>query len=111
VAAATRLYVRRIDAASNRIEVGARDDLFSRDCRVRDVHWIAGSPPAAAFSCACRLRYRQAAVDCDVSMDEDGTARVHVARPQFAITPGQAAVFYAGDEVLGGGWIADAGPG
>ena len=106
VAAPTRLYVQAIEPESNQIVVGERADLFSRTCRVQEVHWIAGGPPAASFACGCRLRYRQPAARADIHVEDDASVRLHMEEPQFAITPGQAAVFYDGDIVLGGGWIA-----
>ena len=105
VAAASRLYVKDIDPAANRLVVGPRDELFTRRFRVDDIHWIAGVPPTEPMRCSIRVRYRTPAADADVDLHGGTSASVRLDEPQFAVTPGQAAVFYDGDEVLGGGWI------
>lgn len=68
--------------------------------------WIAGAPPANRFDCTAKARYRQQDQRCRVQMHDDGSAHVTFEQPQRAITPGQYAVFYAGDVCLGGGVIA-----
>jgi len=100
------LYVIRLDPAGNRLWVGRRDQAFSRFCRVEAVHWIAGRPPDPETPLSVRLRYRHDAAPAEWESFPDGTVAVLFHTPQFAVTPGQAAVFYAGEEVLGGGWIA-----
>ncbi len=105
VAAASRLYVRDIDPATNQVVVGPREELFDRAFAVSDMHWIAGAPPAESFDCDVRVRYRTSMASSHIKTDSAGTVSVTLDEPQFAITPGQAAVLYRGDEVLGGGWI------
>ncbi|MBR9985463.1 MAG: tRNA 2-thiouridine(34) synthase MnmA [Desulfosarcina sp.] len=98
-------YVVRIDARRNRLVVGFKDELAVDSCRVSAVNWIAGVPdgPVQADT---RIRYRHKAVPATVSPVGHDGAVVRFDQPQDAVTPGQGAVFYRGDEVLGGGWIA-----
>jgi len=106
VASSSRLYVKRIEANENRLVVGHRDELLSDQFRVDDIHWISGEPPTPdPFRCQVRVRYRTHASDAELSRTSETSAEVVLDEAQFAITPGQAAVFYDGDEVLGGGWI------
>ncbi|MDD5483543.1 MAG: tRNA 2-thiouridine(34) synthase MnmA [Kiritimatiellae bacterium] len=101
---AGRRYVKEIRAKNNTIVIGERNEILALQTSVRDINWIAKKPPAKEFAGLARLRYRQAGVHCQVTTENSG-ARVVFDEPQFAVTPGQAAVFYRGDEVLGGGWI------
>ena len=94
------LYVKEIDPVTNTVFVGFRQQIERASCFVDDVHWIAGHPPADELPLRVRLRYRHAGVPCRLQRDE-----VLFDEPQFAVAPGQAAVFYHQDEVLGGGWI------
>lgn len=105
VAARARLYVRDVDPKQNRVVVGPREALYDRAFTVEDMHWIAGAPPAASFSSDVRVRYRTGRVRGQVEVASPPTVRIVLDEPQFAITPGQAAVLYQDDEVLGGGWI------
>ncbi len=98
-------YVVRIDVRRNRLVVGGRQDLYVPGCRVTDINWIAG-PPGRAFDCTVKIRYRHRAVSCRVTPQGPDAAMVLFRSPQAAVTPGQAAVFYADEEVLGSGWIA-----
>ena len=106
VAAGDRLYVRELRPDTNTVVLGRREEAFSPTCRVEDVNWIAGAPPPAGATCHVRLRYRHPGVAARLQPLPDGAWQVTFDEPQFAVAPGQAAVFYAGDEVLGGGWIA-----
>ncbi len=99
-----RRFVTGIDAASNVVTIGIEDDLMAGGLIAEGVNWIAG-PPDGPLRAAAKIRYRTPAADATVTPLEGGGARVIFDRPQRAITPGQAAVFYAGDEVLGGGAI------
>lgn len=99
-------YVVSIDAGAGRIVVGDRRDLLAEGCTVESVSWVAGSPPGDE-RVTVKLRYRSAAVPARVEPCEDAW-RAWFDHPQEAIAPGQAAVFYRGDEVLGGGTIRGA---
>ncbi|MEM7393069.1 MAG: tRNA 2-thiouridine(34) synthase MnmA [Verrucomicrobiota bacterium] len=106
VAAPMRLYVKSIDAETNRVVLGSRDDVMATHCVAENVHWLAGPPEEETFTAACRIRYRHEAARVRARQLDGKTVRLDFDEPQFAITPGQAAVMYAGDEVLGGGWIS-----
>lgn len=95
VAMGRPVYVRRVDTATNTVVVG--DDPHSRGCTLRDVRWLAPPRPRADV----QVRYRHAAAPATIEGVE-----VRFDAPVRAVTPGQAAVFYDGDRVLGGGWIA-----
>ena len=99
-------YAVRLDIERNCLIVGTKDDLFSSECRVIDINWI-GEPPPSPIKIHTRVRYRSKAVATTVSPQTNTTAVVRFAAPQPALTPGQGAVFYRGDEVLGGGWIEE----
>lgn len=97
-------YVVRIDMLNNRLVVGFKKDLFSSECRVSGINWIA-EVPASPITAHTRLRYRHNAAPSMVFPVGKNTAIVRFEEAQSAVTPGQGAVFYRGDEVLGGGWI------
>jgi len=83
--------------------------LWSRGLVATDLHWIDSEPPAlsnaAGLRCAVKTRYRQADISCRVSRVGDDSVEVSFEAPQWAVTAGQYAVFYQGDECLGGGVI------
>jgi tRNA-specific 2-thiouridylase len=106
--AAEPYYVVRIDIRGNRLIVGFKPDLLSSQCRVNDINWI-GLPPGEPMRLAVRVRYRHREVPATLTPTDATTAMVRFDEPQAAVTPGQGAVFYQADEVLGGGFI-DEGP-
>jgi tRNA-specific 2-thiouridylase len=99
------LYVVGIDAAQDRVVVGPRAALEETGCVLREVNWMAGTPPASAIRADVQIRHRHPAAAATVTPRGADGAAVDFDVPQYAITPGQAAVFYNGDVVLGGGWI------
>lgn len=105
VATGAPLYVTEIDAASRRIVVGRNEDLLKRRCHVREVNWIRPVEPGQAIEARVRIRNKHTPAPAVVT-SAGLEAQVEFDEPQRAITPGQAAVFYDGDEVVGGGWIA-----
>jgi tRNA-specific 2-thiouridylase len=98
------LYVIRMEPESNRIVLGPEKELYSRTLTARDLSWISGNAPQAPIAGQARIRYRSKEADAALVF-RDGSVDVHFAQPQKAVTPGQAVVFYNGDEVLGGGTI------
>jgi tRNA-specific 2-thiouridylase len=104
--AAEPYYVVRLDAERNRLIVGAKEDLLSAECRVADINWI-GREPSSPIQVDTRVRYRSMEVASTLIPRDHGAAIVKFKIPQPAVTPGQGAVFYRGDEILGGGWIQE----
>jgi tRNA-specific 2-thiouridylase len=98
-------YVRALDAGRNRVVVGRREELGAPAMDVAGVSWVAGAPPDAPVRAAVQVRHRHPATPATVTPQAEGGARVDFETPVDAVTPGQAAVFYLGDRVLGGGWI------
>ncbi len=105
VASDRRLYVTRIDAAANRVVVGDAEAVRFREAQLAGVSWIAGAAPARPVHARVHVRHRHPGTPARVEPGSDGRARVRFQEPVTAVAPGQAAVFYAGDELLGGGWI------
>ena len=100
-----RRYVCAIRPEENAVILGREEDLYARTLITKPFHWIAGQVPQAPLRCEGKIRYRHQAEPATGYPMEDGRVRVVFDRPQRAITPGQAAVLYQGDEVLGGGVI------
>jgi tRNA-specific 2-thiouridylase len=101
-------YVTSLKPQSNTVQIGGNEDLMRRECSVEDTNWISISPPETPLSAKVQIRYRHPAAMARLSR-EDGIVRVAFDTPQRAITPGQSAVFYNRDTVLGGGRIRDVG--
>ncbi len=105
-AAGVPLYVIGKDAASNRLLVGKSDELGSRELTAHAVNWTSGKPRAGTFRAEVKIRYTAKEAAAEVEVLESGEdARVRFDEPQRDITPGQAAVFYEGEVVVGGGII------
>lgn len=98
------LYVVRLDSQTNTVIVGPESALFVSSMTVGQLRWPSGGPPARAFRAQLQVRYRTRPVPAAVELWED-VAWVHPRTPVRAVAPGQAAVFYRGMEVLGGGII------
>jgi len=97
-------YVVRIDIKRNCLIVGFKEELLNIQCRVKDINWIIPQEKKQMLV-NVRLRYRHKAAPAIIFHENSETVRVEFDAPQSAITPGQGAVFYKDDEVLGGGWI------
>jgi tRNA-uridine 2-sulfurtransferase len=97
-------YVVQINISKNRLVVGLKKDLLSSSCRVTEINWII-EKPSSPLDVHTRLRYRHRPVRSKLIPDGSTSATNIFEIPQSAITPGQGAVFYKGDEVIGGGWI------
>lgn len=105
IAADAPLYVKRIDAAENRVVLSGNDALFSRELMANDFNWIAYDVPPRELRATARVRYHQREQAATATVLEDGHVHLVFDEPQRAITPGQAVVLYDGDTVLGGGTI------
>ena len=98
------LYVIRIETSDNRVVLGTEEELYSQQAIVKEVNWITNAPPAESANITAKIRYRS--LETPVTLSPKGeNINVWFPQPQRAVTPGQAIVFYDGDEVLGGGII------
>ena len=100
-----RRYVCSIDAENSTVTLGGSDELYSSTAEVRGFNWISGETPAEPIRCTAKIRYRQPEQPATAIAHSDGSVTLHFDAPQRAVTPGQAAVLYDGDTVLGGGEI------
>ncbi len=111
------LYVVALDMERNRVVVGPEQELYGRSMTLSGVNWISGTGrstagngggpavPERTVRALVKVRYAHAGTPALISAAADGSARVRFEEPVRAIAPGQAAVFYDGDVLLGGGWI------
>ena len=91
------------------VVVGPKRGLFARGLVAERCNWLSFERPPGILECEARIRYRSKPVKAVVTVGEDASmAMVEFEEPQRAVAPGQAVVFYRGDEVLGGGWIEEA---
>ena len=99
------LYVVQIERAKNQIIVGEADELESTEFTAKGVNWVAFDTPLEPVRADVKVRYRHDPSPATIYALPDNRARIVFDDPQRAITPGQATIFYNGDEVVGGGWI------
>lgn len=105
ISAGRPIFVTKIDAENNTVTVGDEQDLRETTAVAEDFNWISGEIPKAPLRCKVKTRYRQKEQPATVTPNGDGTVTIVFDEPVRAITPGQAAVAYDGDTVLGGGVI------
>lgn len=105
----TKLHVLSIDAEEKTIVVGEKEDLLKRGLIAGKAAWPSGQP-AEPVRALARIRYRSPGVVSTITPRDDNTVEVRFDEPVSAVAPGQAVVFYAGEEVLGGAWIREAIP-
>jgi tRNA-specific 2-thiouridylase len=99
------VYVTEIRGGSHQVVVGNNGDLLSTTMRVKDCNWISIPTLTPPMRVHAKIRHRHEPASALIEPDSDGAILVTFDEPQRAITPGQAAVFYHADEVVGGGWI------
>lgn len=104
IAKGTPLYVIGMDVRANRLIVGKEKDLYRREFDVNEVNWISGKPPAKEFKAGVMIRYNMVPQKAYIFVGRKGL-KVIFDQPQKAITPGQSAVLYLKEEVVGGGVI------
>jgi len=105
IAAPHPLYVVGLDVGRNQVIVGDRAAVHFPECTVQRVNWISIPEPSVPIPVEVQVRYRTAAVPATLFPLANGRTRIVFEEPQFGVTPGQAAVWYEGDRVLGGGVI------
>ena len=101
----TPLYVKQIDVANNRLIVGGKEEIKSRKFRIQNVSWLKPPGKKKRIHELVQIRYRHKPAHAVISLDKPYEPEIEFDEPQPAITPGQAAVIYKDDTVLGGGWI------
>jgi len=106
IATGTPLYVIELDREKNRVVVGPNDELLKQRFVATGINWIRPVARGETVEAHAKIRHNHPAAPASVATRHSGEARVDFVEPQRAITPGQAAVFYDDDEVLGGGWIS-----
>ncbi len=106
IAGAKPMYVLSVDAAEAVVTVGPEEELYRAECWVEEVSYVSGREPVDGAEVGVKIRYKSPEVPGTIHPRGRG-ALVRFREPQRAVTPGQAAVFYGGDEVLGGGRIGD----
>ena len=100
------LYVLNVDPCTKNVRVGSHEDLFSQGLLAHSAHWICRpSARGQGKSLSVKIRHSTKDMDCTLEGDENGGFKLKFRTPQRAVTPGQAAVLYEGDVLLGGGWI------
>ncbi len=105
VAAGERLYVTEIKPEKNEVVLGSKEDLQKAGLVARQVHWINRDQVTSGLPVEVKLRYRHAGVPAVLWIEDETSVRVDFGQQAGAVTPGQAVVFYHGEELLGGGWI------
>jgi tRNA-specific 2-thiouridylase len=111
VATGRPLYVTALDAPSNRVIVGDDTALASAECLVERCNWVSIAAPDRPRKASVKIRSQHRGSAATIEpLDGSAHVRVRFAEPERAVTPGQAAVFYDGDLMLGGGWIAQTVP-
>lgn len=100
-----RLYVVGIDAQAQTVTVGPREALEETSLFATDINWIAGEAPSAGTRVTAQIRHRHKEAAATIYPGANRTVTAIFDEPQHAVAPGQAAVFYDGQVVLGGGWI------
>jgi tRNA-specific 2-thiouridylase len=99
------LYVKEIIPGKNLIVAGEDKDLKQKIVKIKDINFIAGRPPAKRFKAMVKIRYNSRESPAEVEIKSKDTANIKFLKPQIAVTPGQSAVFYNEDILIGGGII------
>ncbi|MFL2859216.1 MAG: tRNA 2-thiouridine(34) synthase MnmA [Pontiellaceae bacterium] len=105
VALGERMYVKRLDKKKNNVEIAPRPGVMNNFCKVKDIHWINDKSKNNKLRCFVKPRYRSKGSLATIDIHKNN-GKITFDESQFALAPGQAAVFYNNDEVLGGGWIS-----
>lgn len=106
VALGRRMYVVRIEPETNTVVLAEGDQLRRDEMVVDTVNWVSIDPPTGPLRAAVRIRHGHAPAPASIVPESDRRVRIRFDEPAHIVTPGQAAVFYDGELVLGGGWIS-----
>ena len=104
IASTVPLYVVRLEPETRRVVVGPEEALLSPGLIADGVNWLSGSAPSEPVDVSVKIRYKATEMPA-ILTPQGSTVHVQFANPQRAVTPGQAAVFYSGEQLLGGGYI------
>ena len=107
VSTGSPIFVIKKDVSRNALIVGTREQLGQQDVAIRDVNWMDGQTPTITIPAEIKIRYKAKPIAGEVTALENGRVQATFFEPVFGITAGQAAVFYDGDKVIGGGIIDD----
>lgn len=99
-------HVLRLDTKNNRLIVGSKQDLLSSTCIAEKTNWIIRKPSSPVHA-QVKIRYQHNPAQATLIPLSGQRVEIHFKKPQYSITPGQGAVFYRDEEILGGGWITD----
>jgi tRNA-specific 2-thiouridylase len=102
------LYVVKLDPIKKQVIVGPKDALLTREIQVKEISWIGEHVGAEGIDVTAKVRSTRPGVPARVFLQENGRARIILSEPEAGVSPGQAAVFYDGERLLGGGWIEKA---
>lgn len=107
IASAEPLYVVSIDANSNTVVMGNREEASFTGLKASNVSWVSGQNPGERFEATVQIRHRHTPAPSLLTVRENGAIEVVFETPQHGVAPGQAVVIYDDDVVLGGGWIEE----
>lgn len=106
IASARPYYVVSLNPRLNQVIVGREEELYRPEFEAHAAHWVSGTPPDAGQEVTVKTRYRQPGASARIYPEEPGRVMVRFVSREKGVVPGQAAVFYQDDTVIGGGWIA-----
>jgi tRNA-specific 2-thiouridylase len=99
------LYVVKLDPVKKHVIVGPKEALLTREIQAKEVSWIGEDVNESGVEVTAKVRSTRPGVPARVYLEQDGRARIILSEPEAGVSPGQAAVFYDGERLLGGGWI------
>jgi len=102
------LYVVKLDPIKKQVIVGPKEALLTSEIQVKELNWIGEKVGANGIKVSAKVRSTRPGVSATLYMDDNSKARVVLDEPESGVSPGQAAVFYDGERLVGGGWIEHA---
>jgi tRNA-specific 2-thiouridylase len=105
IAARKPLYVISLDVAANKVIVGTYEEAMKERMSITGINWIVFEKNPGSLAVDVKIRYRQTEIPARIMCEDNDRGEIWLSKPQRGIAPGQAAVFYAGDVVVGGGVI------